>query len=328
MKHYHILLFLICFSLSGFTQESPELKSTYNQVVDVLKNYDIIPEIEKKGDNHHYYKTKSIKIVYNYPNLEISFYFELNKGVWTSENLSGTYKLICPINSTKFEAQDSYDKENAYLNIKNSDGIELVFRGKRKLIENYYFYSTKLTIKKLCNKLSDLQRLLIAENYKGSLGISNNLTSTSNTFTYYKTADFAIKKVYQLEENTLFLDMSKQISPSSKIIAAYQCAQNREKNNPNLINIININVYEITTPTQSLEEYKKALSSNKISYISKTWKGLTGVEYTIRQDMGEVMVPTKVFYGFKGNKFYLIQLGSLTDYVNKFSLLLNSIKIL
>ncbi len=158
--------------------------------------------------------------------------------------------------------------------------------------------------------------------------MSNNFASASNTFIYYKTAGFAIKKVYQLQENTLFLDMSKQIISDLKIIAAYNCAQNIEKNNPNIVNIIHINVYEIHTPAQSLEEYKEALKSNKISYTSKTWKGLTGVEYIIKQDMGEVMLPTKAFYGFKGNKFYLIQLGSLTDYANKYDLLLNSIKIL
>ena len=335
MKYFFILLFSITLTLNSLSQEISNIQTIYKQVVNTIKNYEIIPEIEKKGVNHFYYSTKSMGITYKYPILEISFYFEIDKNVWTSENLSGTYRLICPINSTVFKAESSIG-DNGWLCIQNPNGIELVYKGKRKLIENYYFYGTKLTMKKLCSELSDLQEVIKTTHYKGNLGISTNNSKTynpsnnSSSFTYYNTEGFAIKKTYKLEENTVFTDMLKGITTEGiKLIAAYQCPQNIESDNPEHINLINIVVYEISAPaTEVLKAYTEGLSRNKFKYTNRSWNGLTGVEYTFKSDMGGVMLPTKAFYGFKGNKFYLIQLASLTDYLNKYNNLLNSIKIL
>ena len=114
-----------------------------------------------------------------------------------------------------------------------------------------------------------------------------------------------------------------------ELISAYTCFQNAETKDPDYINVINVNVYKIDTPAeQTLAAYKRNLITNRIPCSDKTWNGLHGVEYSFKQDMGDVMLPTKVFYGYKGNKFYLIQIGALVDTDKKYNALLNSIKIL
>ena len=94
--------------------------------------------------------------------------------------------------------------------------------------------------------------------------------------------------------------------------------------------MINIVVYRIDAPAeQTLAEYKRSLIANRFPYImNKTWNGLQGLEYYFKQDMGDTMLPTKAFYGYKGNKFYLIQIGAVVDTNKKYNALLNSIKIL
>ena len=330
MRRFITLLLLNCIGMAGFSQASSELKSAYNQVVDLFKNYEISPQF-MDGYN---FTISPIRVIYKHPNLEISYSIKLKEGHGTFDDIAGNYKLICPMSSTKFSTHEDLPiGEASKLYIKNPDGIELAYKGRRQLRESYYFESTKITTRKLATALSSLQSLLLSENYRGTLGISNTSSSSSSfssssTMTTYKNAGFAIKKTYKLEENKLFIEMAKQTYPELKIVGAYQCAQNIEKNNPQLINIININVYEINNPAQTMEDYKAGLSENKIPYVNKTWNGLTGIEYDIKQDMGEVMLPTRAFYGYKGNKCYLVQLGSLTNYTSKFEELKSSITIL
>lgn len=149
-------------------------------------------------------------------------------------------------------------------------------------------------------------------------------------YIYYKASGFAIKNQYALKENTMFIDAYRRNKPNGvELISAYTCFQNAETKDPDYINVINVNVYKIETPAeQTLAAYKRNLITNRIPCSDKTWNGLHGVEYSFKQDMGNVMLPTKVFYGYKGDKFYLIQIGALVDTGKKYSALLNSIKIL
>ena len=128
----------------------------------------------------------------------------------------------------------------------------------------------------------------------------------------------------------MFIDAYRRNKPNGvELISAYTCFQNAETKDPDYINVINVNVYKIDTPAeQTLAAYKRNLITNRIPCSDKTWNGLHGVEYSFKQDMGDVMLPTKVFYGYKGNKFYLIQIGALVDTDKKYNALLNSIKIL
>lgn len=156
------------------------------------------------------------------------------------------------------------------------------------------------------------------------------LLNAQSGLQYYKEAGFAIEKSYKLEENTMFIEAFRRIrSNGVELISAYTCFQNAETKDPDYINVINVNVYKIDAPAeQTLAVYKKNLITNRIPCSDKTWNGIQGVEYSFKQDMGDVMLPTKAFYGYKGNMFYLVQIGALVDTDKKYNALLNSIKIL
>ena len=343
MKRLYILIFL-CLSSIGYAQNQ-DLINAYNQVESTLDKYEFVPETEYWNNE---YDAKSIKILYDYPNLIISFYLELQKGYVRDHNdISGTYKLICPLSTAFIVEEDKWGNgEYAKLNFRNPNGIEQVYNGKSKLVEKYYFLSTRLNVKKLCTELNALKEHILATQYKGTLGIGNNTSSqkcnsshsskqtspntVANEYKYYQESRFAIKKSYKLEENIIFIDAFRQNQTDElELISAYTCFQNAETQDPNYINVINIVVYRIDAPAeQTLSEYKSNLIANRFPCSNKTWNGLHGLEYSFKQDMGNVMLPTKAFYGYKGKLFYLVQIGALVDTDKKYNTLLNSIKIL
>lgn len=340
-KLYTLILLCLC---SIVHAQNQDIINAYNQVANTLERYEFVPETEHW--NHYYdYDSKFIKLTYDYPNLIISFYLELPKGYVRDNDISGTYKLICPLSTDFVVEKDKYGNgEYDKLYFKNPiEGVELVYDGKSKLVEKYYFISTRLNIRKLCAELNALKQQMLSTQYKGTLGIGNNTSllrnsskqtpqSTANSeYKLYLQSGFAIKKSYKLEENTMFIDAFRRQNQTEglKLISAYTYFQNAETQNPYLINVINIVVYRIDTPAeQALAEYKSSLIANRFPCDNKTWNGLQGVEYSFKQDMGDTMLPTKAFYGYKGNKFYLIQIGAVVDTDKKYNALLNSIKIL
>lgn len=329
--------------------QNQDIINAYNQVANTLERYEFVPETEHW--NHYYdYDSKFIKLTYDYPNLIISFYLELEEGKIreNSDDIIGAYKLIFPLSTSIVIEEDKFGNgEYAELYFRNPTGIEFVHNGKCKLIEKYYFLSTTLTVKKLCTELNTLKEHILTSQYQGALGTSSNTSSqkgkssnsseqtspntVANEYIHYLTSGFAIKKSYKLEENTMFIDAFRRQNQTEelKLISAYTYFQNAETQNPYLINVINIVVYRIGTPAeQALAEYKSSLIANRFPCDNKTWNGLQGVEYSFKQDMGDTMLPTKAFYGYKGNKFYLIQIGAVVDTDKKYNALLNSIKIL
>ena len=343
MKKLYVQLIFLCLC-SVIHAQNNDLIAVYNQVVNTLDRYEFTTETEHWNK---YYNSRSLKITYDYPNLIVSFYLELEKGYVRkdSDDIFGAYKLICPLTTNIVVEEDKYGNgEYAHLYFRNPTGIEIVHNGKSKLIEKYYFLSTRLTVKKLCTELNALKEQILSTQYKGTLGINSSTSSTktnsansttpiqqnTDNYHYYKNSGFAIKKSYALKENTMFIDAYRRNKPNGvELISAYTCFQNAETKDPDYINVINVNVYKIDTPAeQTIAAYKRNLITNRNPCSDKTWNGLHGVEYSFKQDMGDVMLPTKVFYGYKGNKFYLIQIGALVDTDKKYNALLNSIKIL
>lgn len=346
MKKLHILI-LLCLCLVGHAQNQ-DLINAYNQVTNTLDRYEFEPETENWNSG---YDSKSIKLTYNYPNLIISFYLELPKGRIRDNDISGTYKLICPLSTAFVVEEDKYGNgKYAKLFFRNSNGIEQVYNGKSTLIEEYYFLSTRLTIIKLCDELNILKEHILTSQYKGALGISSSTSSqkgessnsseqtpqsifspTEYKYKYYNESGFAIKEVYKLEKDTLFIDAFRRQNHTEELelISAYTYFQNAETQNPYRINVINIVVYRIDAPAeQTLAEYKRSLIANRFLFNNKTWNGLQGLEYYFKQDMGDVMLNTIAFYGYKGNRFYLIQIGAVVLPEAKYEALLNAIKIL
>lgn len=83
-----------------------------------------------------------------------------------------------------------------------------------------------------------------------------------------------------------------------------------------------------TNGKTSINNYKKSLEINQIDYKNVSWNGLDAVEYSFKQDFDGVSVPTIALFGFKKEKLFLIQLASLSDSQEKFTLLKKSIVIL
>ena len=76
MKKFYVQLIFLCLC-SVIHAQNNDLIAVYNQVVNTLDRYEFTTETEHWNK---YYNSRSLKITYDYPNLIVSFYLELEKG--------------------------------------------------------------------------------------------------------------------------------------------------------------------------------------------------------------------------------------------------------
>ncbi len=151
-------------------------------------------------------------------------------------------------------------------------------------------------------------------------------------YTYYKNAGFAIDRSYKLQRNSEYIAAIREARIASvKLIDAYICTVGEELGDPYKMSFINLNINEMPSnmsPQEYLDEYKSECISSGISAKSVTWHGCPAVEYSFEQDWTYVNMPTRALFVCKGNKSFLIQLGSMTDVSGKYNQLKNSIILL
>lgn len=335
MKPLHII-FLFAFLIFNQykTSAQDDLLDLLNEVITSIK----IQEYDGG-------KTNSLAIVpYNFSDitindnlLTINYSFKISDG-WKHINGKSVpniyrhfYTIVIDISKSILHRST---KEHWHsISISSSEGIKIIKSVKDQYNkETYYVDDWRIEVNsealesKIYNVFNDIWT---ANKPITQSPASSVKTSSTPEYTYYKASGFAIKKSYALEENAMFINAFKQSQQDMvELISAHICFQNAEKQDPDFINVININVYKIdASAEQTLVEYKRNLAMNRFPCSNKTWNGLQGLEYSFKQDMGNVMLPTKAFYGYKGNKFYLIQIGALVDIDKKYTALLNSIKI-
>ena len=321
-------------NLNQTSSSQKDIHALFNELEETLKNYVI--EDADAHEHHNYILSKITGISYKHP------FFIINYKTYYQESWMGVEGYVAGNRTVRFTLKDAtfsslpaYKNNEYYLRIDCSSGIEISSPKGKTLEDVFKFAMSKMLSERLANEFNSLKSQITSSGFDGYLGrvSSNNNSSKSNSqvspYSYYTSAGFAIKKIYPLEKNTLYISNYNNSAPvNQRIIDAYTCVLNADKGDPKQVSIININIIEIPNPAQSLSDYRKALSDAGINYVSKNWNGLVGVEYTVKQDMGEFMLPTKAFWGYKGNRFYLIQLGALTNAYSKYESLLNSIKIL
>lgn len=316
---------------------APATSLSSSELFTKLKGYYEEYEVSSRNGYSSKAETVNRKVSFKYPYLIFSFQDRYINGTLYSlnvnENELGNVTLKVPITST------TVINNGTIVVLESSEGLEHSVNNKKNLISKYGFYTTSILANNLSNTLKQFIQAVKSEGFTGSYGVSSRTSSgtgsrvtgtvqSQSTYTYYNNAGFAIKKTYKLQKNTSYISAVQKLGTGVKIIDAYSCAQNSESGDPNKINIININVIDENNSAESLKTYKQNLTRQGFNYRARTWNGLTGVEYSFKQDMGTVMVPTKTFWGYKGNRFFLIQLGSLTNCELKFEELLNSIKVL
>lgn len=348
MKPLHIIFLFICLIFNQYKASAQEdLLGLLNEV---------ITSIKIQGYNGG--KTDSwARVPYNFSDitikdniLTINYSFKISDG---GNHVNGKfvpniymhfYTIVIDI--PKSILHRSTKEYWHSISISSSEGIKIIKSVKDQYNrETYYVDNWSIEVNsealesKIYNAFNDIWNANkistppSTSSQKGNPSISSKQTSlntVANEYKYYQESGFAIKKSYKLEENTMFIDAFRQNQTDGlKLVSAYTCFQNAETQDPNYINVINIVVYRIDAPAElTLAEYKRNLIANRFPCSNKTWNGLQGLEYSFKQDMGNVMLPTKAFYGYKGNKFYLIQIGALVDTDKKYNALLNSIKIL
>lgn len=197
---FKVALFFVLISSSSFSQNS-ELKDAFNQVNNTLKEYSF------KSPNVFYamwdqYITQSLCMTYESSNLIFYYTESLLNGSYSSRSYvqPGKYSIRIPIKSTTMKM------ENSRLVFHNEEGITKTYNGKKELVEEFFWGSTPLNIKKLYNKINKVISLINEGHYSGKLGISN----ANNMYSMYDNQHFSISypSKWKIQEN---LDMHTEV---------------------------------------------------------------------------------------------------------------------
>lgn len=175
-----LTLFIQCFDCIA---QSAELSSAFQQVSTTIKEYKLKTkniQLASISDKDKYYASFT-NIEYIHPNLVIS-YSEIQKpGGYSPFVKPGKYIVKIPFRNSMIEIKHYNDAGDGFVCIKSPEGILQTFEGQNELIEDFYFYSSKLNIDKVYNELKRLQRLVITENFNGNLGVYERNKGKSNT---------------------------------------------------------------------------------------------------------------------------------------------------
>lgn len=153
MKKIIVTIVIALLPLIAFAQ-SEELKAAYKQVCTTLKEYKFEPL-----DDYGFYSDSEITLVVQNGLLVFT--------VYNGETLK------VPANDVTFDASA------CHFSMESKNGIEQTCKGKKDLLTSYDIYGEELTLRKLCQELVLLQKIILEEDFKGSLGGGSTKKTTS-----------------------------------------------------------------------------------------------------------------------------------------------------
>lgn len=178
-----LLLLMLSAPCVDCLAQSAELTSAFRDFSTTIKEYKLKTKnvhMASISDRDKFVSTFT-NIEFIHPNLVIN-YSEIKKpGGWSSFVKPGDYIVKIPLAKSTIEVKHYNDAGDGYVCIKSSEGILQIFEGQNELIEDFYFYSSKLNTDKVYNELRLLQSLIISENFTGSLGISERNKGRRNS---------------------------------------------------------------------------------------------------------------------------------------------------
>ena len=149
----------------------------------------------------------------------------------------------------------------------------------------------------------------------------------------YEQDGFKIDSSYQLVVNTEYIQEYDLHANKHKLIGAYCCVQNPD-DVQNMI-VININIIDYSTEIQGnttkqklLDDYKSTLNRKGYENNFNPFQGISALEYSYKQDFGDVKVPVKAIFLFHRQKSYLFSVMSLSNTDIEFNKLRNSVYLL
>lgn len=158
--NFLMLLAAMLLSVSAFSQ-SDSLKAAYRQVCTTLKDYKYMSE--DASDNNG----KTLSITLNIQNGCFVFTFKDDFRPFNDPffgNRAGTKTVKVLVGETLF------DMHYGPIKIEGENGVEFTYKGKKEILKDFEICGEELSLKKLLKELQVLQRLIIDEEYKGTLG--------------------------------------------------------------------------------------------------------------------------------------------------------------
>lgn len=180
LKKIWLLLSFLAISFNSFSQ-TENIKIAFDNLQVSFKEYELKLPINTEFRDS--YMVEPATVVYNYPNLCISYKVKLAPGyikTGTKDNNIGTYTYTFDLFKSNIDFKDR--DYRPYLIITSPYGLSKDYDGKKDIVEYFIIDGSRLTLKQLTNQFLTLQSIIKKENYTGSLGetSSKNRTGKSN----------------------------------------------------------------------------------------------------------------------------------------------------
>lgn len=146
-------------------------KDLFESILKDFKQYDI--KSEQVYHNSEWTRTTGLTIKYKYPNIIISHKdvraTEFNQG---NEFKQGTVTISIPVKDARFEFGRGFlgGQDESIMRIYSASGLEISYKGKKDIVEEYSFHASKLICKNLLTKLRVFKKKVLEENYQGQYG--------------------------------------------------------------------------------------------------------------------------------------------------------------
>ena len=178
---YRILISLIvaiCSCINVIAQ-SPELRTSYNQVCKTLKEYKFSSEDAHEG--HPEGKTTGIQ--FKVQNGSLVFTFNDNFGHFSDPffgNKQGSKTITVSISNARFY-MPSYGSSYMSITAKERNQVDYTYKKQKEIIDGYQLYGSEGSLKKLMSELESLLNLLREEDFNGTLTPGGQSSSKKNS---------------------------------------------------------------------------------------------------------------------------------------------------
>ena len=145
-------------------------KDLYDNLVGYFSEYNI--QSEQVHSTTECSSTKNIRIKYNHPNIIIS-YIDISNTPGINLQ-SGKFTVSIPIHDAMFENGVGFlgGKDEEKMLLSSKSGIEVMYKGRKTIVEEYCFYASRIICDKILKELRAFKSKVLSENFVGRYGYS------------------------------------------------------------------------------------------------------------------------------------------------------------
>lgn len=161
--------------------QSPELRTSFNKILSILKEYEIETPEEWNSSYSKGVVSKNKDFSFKYPYVTISYYYTYAPGVTHVLGEKPGKRIVkFSILDTEFDKERYDDPYGTSLYFKSESGVEKTALGQKDLLMEWELRMSPLVCKQLYNEFNNFKNLIKNTGFTGNIGKGQTNNSTSS----------------------------------------------------------------------------------------------------------------------------------------------------